>query len=80
MMGLTQEQAVAVKEQERARIPLGRRGVPDEVAKWIVRLAGSACGDCLKLSHGAQRLAAPAKRNRPALHLRGVHPPISERN
>ncbi|MGY4156282.1 NAD(P)-dependent dehydrogenase (short-subunit alcohol dehydrogenase family) [Bradyrhizobium sp. USDA 4461] len=42
MMGLTQEQAAAVKEQERARIPLGRRGVPDDVAEWIVRLAGSA--------------------------------------
>ncbi|MBP1296440.1 SDR family NAD(P)-dependent oxidoreductase [Bradyrhizobium elkanii] len=42
MMGLTQEQAAAVKEQERARIPLARRGVPDDVAEWIVRLAGSA--------------------------------------
>ncbi|MCP1912625.1 NAD(P)-dependent dehydrogenase (short-subunit alcohol dehydrogenase family) [Bradyrhizobium elkanii] len=42
MMELTQEQAAAVKEQERARIPLGRRGVPDDVAEWIVRLAGSA--------------------------------------
>ncbi|MHC2331683.1 SDR family NAD(P)-dependent oxidoreductase [Bradyrhizobium sp. USDA 4454] len=42
MMGLTQEQAAAVKEQERARIPLGRRGVPDDVAEWIVRLSGSA--------------------------------------
>jgi NAD(P)-dependent dehydrogenase (short-subunit alcohol dehydrogenase family) len=42
MMGLTQEQAAAVKEQERVRIPLGRRGVPDDVAEWIVRLAGSA--------------------------------------
>jgi NAD(P)-dependent dehydrogenase (short-subunit alcohol dehydrogenase family) len=42
MMGLTQEQATTVKEQERVRIPLGRRGVPDDVAEWIVRLAGSA--------------------------------------
>ncbi|NLS67920.1 SDR family oxidoreductase [Bradyrhizobium brasilense] len=42
MMGLTQEQAAAIKEQERARIPLARRGVPDDVAEWIVRLAGSA--------------------------------------
>ncbi|KYH01785.1 SDR family oxidoreductase [Bradyrhizobium sp. DOA1] len=41
MMGLTQEQAAAVKEQERVRIPLGRRGIPDDVAEWIVRLAGS---------------------------------------
>jgi NAD(P)-dependent dehydrogenase (short-subunit alcohol dehydrogenase family) len=40
MMGLSPEQAAAIKEQERARIPLGRRGVPDDVAEWIVRLAG----------------------------------------
>lgn len=42
MMGLSLEQAAAIKEQERARIPLGRRGVPDDVAEWIVRLAGPA--------------------------------------
>jgi NAD(P)-dependent dehydrogenase (short-subunit alcohol dehydrogenase family) len=41
-MGLTSEQAAAIKEQESARIPLGRRGVPDDVAEWIVRLAGPA--------------------------------------
>ncbi len=40
MMGLTTEQAAAVRDQERARIPLGRRGVPDDVANWIVQLAG----------------------------------------
>jgi NAD(P)-dependent dehydrogenase (short-subunit alcohol dehydrogenase family) len=42
MMRLTSEQAAAVKEQERARIPLGRRGIPEDVAEWIVRLAGPA--------------------------------------
>ncbi|MCP3418739.1 SDR family oxidoreductase [Bradyrhizobium brasilense] len=42
MMGLSDEQAAAVKEQERTRIPLGRRGLPDDVAEWIVRLAGPA--------------------------------------
>jgi NAD(P)-dependent dehydrogenase (short-subunit alcohol dehydrogenase family) len=42
MMGLSAEQAEAVKEDERARIPLGRRGVPDDVAEWIVQLAGPA--------------------------------------
>jgi NAD(P)-dependent dehydrogenase (short-subunit alcohol dehydrogenase family) len=44
MMGLSPEQAAAVKTQEREQIPLGRRGEPDEVARWIVRLAdpGSA--------------------------------------
>lgn len=40
MMGLSAEQAAAVEEQERASIPLGRRGVPDDVAGWIVQLAG----------------------------------------
>jgi len=42
MMGLTAEQAALVEEQERGRIPLGRRGVPDDVADWLVRLAGPA--------------------------------------
>lgn len=44
MMGLSAEQAEAVKEEERARIPLGRRGVPDDIAEWIVQLTGSASG------------------------------------
>lgn len=42
MMGLTKEQAEAVKEQERNKIPLGRRGNPEEVARWIVALANPA--------------------------------------
>ena len=42
MMGLSPEQAAAIEEQERQRIPLGRRGEPDEVARWIVRLADPA--------------------------------------
>lgn len=42
MMGLSPQQAEAIKEHERARIPLGRRGVPEDVAEWIVRLAGPA--------------------------------------
>lgn len=41
MMGLSPEQAASLKEQERARIPLGRRGVPEDLANWIVRLAGA---------------------------------------
>jgi NAD(P)-dependent dehydrogenase (short-subunit alcohol dehydrogenase family) len=41
-MGLSSEQAEAVKTDERGRIPLGRRGTPDEVAHWIVSLASSA--------------------------------------
>ena len=39
MMGLSSEQAASLKEQERAQIPLGRRGIPDDIANWIVRLA-----------------------------------------
>jgi NAD(P)-dependent dehydrogenase (short-subunit alcohol dehydrogenase family) len=42
MMGLSPEQAAAIKEQERERIPLKRRGEPDDVARWIVRLADPA--------------------------------------
>jgi NAD(P)-dependent dehydrogenase (short-subunit alcohol dehydrogenase family) len=38
-MGLNHEQAEAVKAQERDTIPLGRRGVPEDVARWIVALA-----------------------------------------
>ncbi len=38
-MGLSHEQAEAVKVQERDAIPLGRRGLPEDVARWIVALA-----------------------------------------
>jgi len=41
MMGLSAEQAEAVKQHEREQIPLGRRGLPGEVANWIVSLANS---------------------------------------
>jgi NAD(P)-dependent dehydrogenase (short-subunit alcohol dehydrogenase family) len=37
--GLPPDEIEAVKEQERQRIPLGRRGDPDDVARWIVALA-----------------------------------------
>ncbi|WP_058306360.1 SDR family NAD(P)-dependent oxidoreductase [Gracilibacillus massiliensis] len=40
-LGLSDEQINEVKEQERKTIPLGRRGVPDDVATWIVHLAES---------------------------------------
>jgi NAD(P)-dependent dehydrogenase (short-subunit alcohol dehydrogenase family) len=39
MMGLSAEQAEAVKSDERNRIPLQRRGEPRDVAQWIVSLA-----------------------------------------
>lgn len=38
-MGLSAAQAEAIKSEERNRIPLRRRGVPDDVAPWIVALA-----------------------------------------
>jgi NAD(P)-dependent dehydrogenase (short-subunit alcohol dehydrogenase family) len=38
-MGLSHEEAEAVKAQERNVIPLGRRGLPTDVARWIVALA-----------------------------------------
>jgi NAD(P)-dependent dehydrogenase (short-subunit alcohol dehydrogenase family) len=39
MMGLTEGQAKPVKHQERAQVSIGRRGFPDEVARWIVSFA-----------------------------------------
>ncbi|KAA0697632.1 SDR family NAD(P)-dependent oxidoreductase [Neorhizobium sp. P12A] len=42
MMGLSEEQAKAVMQAERERIPLGRRGVPDDVARWISVFADPA--------------------------------------
>ncbi|MBO9687061.1 MAG: SDR family oxidoreductase [Mitsuaria chitosanitabida] len=41
-MGLSDAVVEQVKAHERARIPLGRRGVPDDVAHWIVALASPA--------------------------------------
>jgi NAD(P)-dependent dehydrogenase (short-subunit alcohol dehydrogenase family) len=41
-MQLSEEQAEQVRAQERASIPLARRGTPDDVAAWIVTLASSA--------------------------------------
>ena len=41
MMGLSPEQAAAIEEHERKQIPLGRRGAPEEVARWIISLANS---------------------------------------
>jgi len=39
MMGLSKQEAEAVKHHEIQQIPLKRRGMPDEVARWIVLLA-----------------------------------------
>ena len=40
--GLPDATVAAIKRAEAARIPLGRRGEPEEVAAWIVRLADPA--------------------------------------
>jgi NAD(P)-dependent dehydrogenase (short-subunit alcohol dehydrogenase family) len=42
MMGLSAEQAQAVKQHEINSIPLGRRGVPEDVSRWIISLADPA--------------------------------------
>lgn len=42
MMGLSPDQAEQVKQQERAQIPLQRRGEPADIARWIVALADPA--------------------------------------
>lgn len=38
MMGLSQETAHAVEREEAAQVPLGRRGVTDDIVPWILRL------------------------------------------
>ncbi|MEU3980652.1 SDR family oxidoreductase [Streptomyces sp. NPDC026672] len=42
--GLPKATVEQVKREEAARIPLGRRGEPEEVAAWIVRLADPSAG------------------------------------
>lgn len=44
MMGLSPEDAAAIEAQEREHIPLERRGVPDDVARWIVTLSDPSAG------------------------------------
>ncbi|MHA7775875.1 SDR family NAD(P)-dependent oxidoreductase [Roseibium sp. M-1] len=41
MMGLPEEMAAAVEQQEAAQIPLGRRGLPADIVPWILRLGGT---------------------------------------
>jgi NAD(P)-dependent dehydrogenase (short-subunit alcohol dehydrogenase family) len=40
-MGYSAAEAEAIKLRERNLIPLGRRGVPEEVARWIIALTAS---------------------------------------
>lgn len=39
MMGLSKEQAEIVERQEESMIPMGRRGNPKDISRWIVKLA-----------------------------------------
>lgn len=41
MMGLTDEMAEQIEAQETAQIPLGRRGVPEDIVPWILQLGSS---------------------------------------
>lgn len=41
MMGLPDEVAQQIEEQEAAQIPLGRRGVTADIVPWILQLGGS---------------------------------------
>ncbi|MBS7546195.1 SDR family NAD(P)-dependent oxidoreductase [Ancylobacter oerskovii] len=38
-MGFSDEEVAAIKAREVEMIPLGRRGVPEDVARWVVALA-----------------------------------------
>lgn len=40
--GLSEAMVAKIKQDEAGRIPLGRRGEPDEIATWILRLADPA--------------------------------------
>lgn len=40
-MGYSDAEVEAIKTHERSVIPLGRRGVPEDVARWIVALASN---------------------------------------
>ncbi len=58
--GLTPSTVEEIKEDEAARVPLGRRGEPAEVAAWIVRLADPATtwltGQVLTIDGGLELL------------------------
>lgn len=41
MMGLPENMAEKIERQEAAQVPLGRRGTPDDIAPWILKLGAS---------------------------------------
>lgn len=43
-MKLSPEQIDELKDNERRQIPLGRRGVPEDIGPWIVAVASAAAG------------------------------------
>ncbi|MBN9615440.1 MAG: SDR family oxidoreductase [Acidobacteriales bacterium] len=59
MMGLSMEEAEAIKQQDRQQIPLRRRGLPTEIALWIVSFADPAgdwvTGQVLGIDGGLSR-------------------------
>lgn len=42
LMGLDAEMAAAVEEAEAKQVPLGRRGVPEDIAPWIIDFANNS--------------------------------------
>jgi NAD(P)-dependent dehydrogenase (short-subunit alcohol dehydrogenase family) len=42
LMGLSQEMAKMIEENETAQVPLGRRGVADDIVPWVLQLASPA--------------------------------------
>lgn len=42
MMGLPPEMAEQIEQQEAEQVPLGRRGTPEDILPWILRLGSSA--------------------------------------
>ncbi|SMP02031.1 SDR family NAD(P)-dependent oxidoreductase [Shimia sagamensis] len=41
MMGLPEEMAQQIEEQEASQVPLGRRGTTDDIVPWVLRLGSS---------------------------------------
>ncbi|MEV3919986.1 SDR family oxidoreductase [Actinomadura coerulea] len=61
--GLPEAAVEQIKQDEAARIPLGRRGDPAEIATWILRLADPST------TWLTGQILTP--RRRPGSHLRG---------
>ena len=42
LMGLSDEMANSIEEAEAAQVPLGRRGITDDIVPWVLKLASPA--------------------------------------